>query len=142
MAHYITQKNQFFTCSPVLIHRHVHSTYLLSHYITHESHLEFLVNSIPQRRLIHYIHFYFTRIHPTLWYFICSPCAQPHACPTQQITFPIGESFGVLLNSLNGGGHLYIPTLSHIGTTYPYYGFSLRFVRWRKYHIATMIHIS
>nr|ABR18423.1 unknown [Picea sitchensis] len=56
-------------------------------------------------------------MHPTLWGFTCSPCAQPHARPTQQIAFPIGQSSGVLLNSLNGGGHLYVPTLSQIGTT-------------------------
>jgi hypothetical protein len=57
LAHCIIQKNQFFTCSPVLVHRHIHSTYLLSHCITHESHLEFLVNSVVQRRLIHHLHF-------------------------------------------------------------------------------------
>jgi hypothetical protein len=41
----------------VLVHRHIHSTDLLSHYITQESHLEFLVNSSTQRRLIHHLHF-------------------------------------------------------------------------------------
>jgi hypothetical protein len=56
LAHCITQKNQFFTRSPVLVHRHVHSTDLLSHCITQESHLEFLVNSAAQRRLIHHLH--------------------------------------------------------------------------------------
>jgi hypothetical protein len=57
LAHCITQKNHFFTRSPVLVHRHVHSTDLLSHCITQESHLEFLVNSSAQRRLIHHLHF-------------------------------------------------------------------------------------
>jgi hypothetical protein len=57
LAHCITQKNHFFTRSPVLVHRHVHSTDLLSHCITHESHLEFLINSSAQRRLIHHLHF-------------------------------------------------------------------------------------
>jgi hypothetical protein len=64
LAHCITQKNHFFTSaqplgsrSPVLVHRHVHSTDLLSHCITQESHLEFLVNSSAQRRLIHHLHF-------------------------------------------------------------------------------------
>jgi hypothetical protein len=53
-----------------------------------------------------------------------------------------GESSGVLLNSHNGGGHLYVPALSQIGTTHPSQGLSLRFVSWRKSHIAAMIHIS
>jgi hypothetical protein len=57
LAHCITQKNQIFTCSHVLVHRHVHSTDLLSHYLTQENHLEFLVNSAAQRRLIHHLHF-------------------------------------------------------------------------------------
>jgi hypothetical protein len=56
LAHYITQTNHFFTRPPVLVHRHVHSTDLLSHCITQESHLE-LVNSFSQRRLIHHLHF-------------------------------------------------------------------------------------
>jgi hypothetical protein len=56
--------------------------------------------------------------------------------------FPTGESSGVLLNSLNGGGHLYVPTLSQIGTMYPFYGLSLRFVSWRKSHIAAMVNTS
>jgi hypothetical protein len=58
MVHCITQRNHFFTRSLVLVHRHVHSTYLLSHSITQESHLEFLINSYAQRRLIHHLHFY------------------------------------------------------------------------------------
>jgi hypothetical protein len=56
LARCITQKNQFFTRSHVLVHRHVHSTDLLSHCITQESHLEFLANSVAQRMLIHHIH--------------------------------------------------------------------------------------
>jgi hypothetical protein len=94
LAHCITQKNHFFTSaqplgsrSLVLVHRHVHSTDLLSHCITHESHLEFFVNSSAQRRLIHHIHFCSHDDHPTLWDFTCSPCAQPHARPTLQIAF-------------------------------------------------------
>jgi hypothetical protein len=64
LAHYITQKHHFFTsaqplgsCSPMLLHRHVYSTDLLSHYITQEIYLEFIVNSSAQRRLIHHLHF-------------------------------------------------------------------------------------
>jgi hypothetical protein len=57
LAHCITQKNQIFTCSPVLVHRHIHSTDLLSLCLTQENHLEFLVNSAAQRRLIHHLHF-------------------------------------------------------------------------------------
>jgi hypothetical protein len=56
LAHCITQKNQIFTRSPMLVHRHVHSTNLLSHCLTQESHLEFLINSVAQRRLIHHFH--------------------------------------------------------------------------------------
>jgi hypothetical protein len=56
LAHCITLKNQLFTHSPVLVHKHVHSTDLLSHCITQESRLEFLVNSAAQRRLIHHLH--------------------------------------------------------------------------------------
>jgi hypothetical protein len=63
LAHCITQKNHFFTSaqpigsrSPVLVHMHVHSTDLLSHYITQESHMEFLINSSTQRRVIHHLH--------------------------------------------------------------------------------------
>jgi hypothetical protein len=63
LAHCITQKNHFFTSaqplgfrSPVLVHRHVHSTDLISHCITQEIHLEFLINSSSQRRLIHHLH--------------------------------------------------------------------------------------
>jgi hypothetical protein len=41
----------------MLVHRHVHSTDLLSHCLTQENHLEFLVNSSAQRRLIHHLHF-------------------------------------------------------------------------------------
>jgi hypothetical protein len=57
LAHCITQKNHFFTRSLVLVHMHVYSTDLLSHCLTQESHLEFLVNSVAQRRLIHHLHF-------------------------------------------------------------------------------------
>jgi hypothetical protein len=58
LAHCITQKNQIFTRSHVLVHRHVHSTDLLSHCLTRENHLEFLINSATQRMLIHHLHFY------------------------------------------------------------------------------------
>jgi hypothetical protein len=58
LAHYITQKNQIFTRSPMLIHRHVHSTDLLFHCLTQENHLEFLVNFVAKRRLIHHLHFF------------------------------------------------------------------------------------
>jgi hypothetical protein len=57
LAHCITQKNQIFTRSSVLVHRHVHSIDLLFHCITQEIHLEFLVNSVAQRRLTHHLHF-------------------------------------------------------------------------------------
>jgi hypothetical protein len=56
LAHFITQRNHFLTHSPMLVHMHIHSTDLLSHCITQESHLEFLVNSYTQRRLIQHLH--------------------------------------------------------------------------------------
>jgi hypothetical protein len=100
LAHCITQKNHFFTStqplgshSPMLVHRHVHSTDLLSYCITEESHLEFLVNSSAQRRLIHHLHFCshenFTR----------SPCAQPQARPTLQISFLTALHRGIIGSS-------------------------------------------
>jgi hypothetical protein len=52
LVHCITQKNHIFTRSHVL----VHSTNILSHCLTQENHLEFLVNSVSQRRLIHHLH--------------------------------------------------------------------------------------
>jgi hypothetical protein len=63
LAHCIAQNNHFFTSarplgshSPVLVHRHIHSTYLIFHCITWESHLEFRVNSSAHRRLIHHLY--------------------------------------------------------------------------------------
>jgi hypothetical protein len=40
-----------------------------------------------QRRLIHHLHLCLMTMHPTLWEFTCSPCAQPQARPTLQISF-------------------------------------------------------
>jgi hypothetical protein len=40
----------------MFVHRHVHSTDLISHCLTQENHLEFLINYIAQRRLIHNLH--------------------------------------------------------------------------------------
>jgi hypothetical protein len=94
LAHCITQKNHFFTSaqplgsrSPVLVHMHVHSTNLISHCITHESHLEFLINSSTQKRLIHHLYFYSHEYAPNTLGFHTFTCAQPHARPTLQITF-------------------------------------------------------
>jgi hypothetical protein len=52
--HYIEEPA--FTCSHVLVHRHIHSTDLLSHCITQESQMDFLIKSAAQRRLIHLLH--------------------------------------------------------------------------------------
>ena len=152
LAHCITQKNQFFTNaqplgsrSPVLVHRHVHSTDLFSHCITHDNHLEFIISTLcseevntsssslshddapismgihtftlcsststptqyiffptalhmrviwssssqisAHRRLIHHLHRCLMTMHPALWEFTRSPCAQPQARPTLQISF-------------------------------------------------------
>jgi hypothetical protein len=58
LAHCFTHENQIFTRSPMIVHMHIHSTDLLSQCLTQNIHLEFLVNSAAQRRLIHHIHFY------------------------------------------------------------------------------------
>jgi hypothetical protein len=58
LAHCITQKNQILTCSPVLVQRHVNSTDLPSHCLTQENHLDFLINSASQRRIIHHLHLF------------------------------------------------------------------------------------
>jgi hypothetical protein len=129
----------------VLIHRHIHSTDLLSHCITQESHLEFLINSSAQRRLIHHLHLCSHDDAPNTLGFhtftLCSATGTSNSADRLSHCVT-GESSGVLLNSLNGGGHLYVPALSQIGTTHPSQGLSLRFVSWRKSHIAAMIHIS
>jgi hypothetical protein len=133
LAHCITQKNHFFTSawplgsrSPVLVHRHVHSTDLLSHCITQESHLEFLVNSSAQRRLIHHLHFCSHDDAPNTLGFhtftLCSATGMSNSADHLSHCYT-GESSGVLLNSLYGGGHLYVPALSQIGTTHPSQGF-------------------
>jgi hypothetical protein len=94
LAHCITQKNHFFTSaqplgsrSPVLIHRHVHSTDLLSHCITQESHLEFLINSSAHRRLIHHLHFCSHDDAPNTLGFHTFTLCSATARPTQQISF-------------------------------------------------------
>jgi hypothetical protein len=40
-----------------------------------------------QRRLIHHLHLCLMTMHPALWEFTLSPCAQPQARQTQQISF-------------------------------------------------------
>jgi hypothetical protein len=40
-----------------------------------------------QRRLIHHLYLCLMTMHPTLWEFTRSPCAQPQTHPTQQISF-------------------------------------------------------
>jgi hypothetical protein len=130
----ITQKNHFFTSaplgsrSPVLVHRHVHSTDLLSHCITQESHLEFLVNSSAQRRLIHHLHFCSHDDAPsTLGFHTFTLCS---ATGTSNSTDRLSQRRIIWSSSQlsNGGGHLYVPALSQIGTTHPSQGLSLRFV--------------
>jgi hypothetical protein len=66
---------------------HVHSKDLLSHCITQESHLEFIISNLfseedntSSSSLSH-------NDAPNSWEFTCSPCAQPQAHPTQQISF-------------------------------------------------------
>jgi hypothetical protein len=130
----------------VLVHRHVHSTDLLSHCITQESHLEFLVKSSSQRRIIHHLHLCSHDDAPNTLGFhtftLCSATGTSNSADHLSHCVYTRESSGVLLNSLYGGGHLYVPTLSQIGTTHPLQGLSLRFVRWRISRIAAMIHIS
>jgi hypothetical protein len=71
----------------MLIHMHVHSTYILSHCITHESHLEFIISTLCSKEANTSSSSLSHNDAPNSWEFTCSPCAQPHARPTQQISF-------------------------------------------------------
>jgi hypothetical protein len=73
--------------SPVLIHRHVHSTDLLSHCITQESHLEFIISTLCSEEANTSSSSLSHDDAPNSWEFTRSPCAQPQARPTQQISF-------------------------------------------------------
>jgi hypothetical protein len=82
-------------------------------------------------------------MHPALWDFTRSPCAQPQVRPTLQITFLNSHCVNLeFFSTLCMEVIFYVPTLSQRGTTHPSQGLSLRFVSWRKSHIAAMIHIS
>jgi hypothetical protein len=96
-THCITQNKQFFTRSPVLIHMHVHSTDLPSHYVTHESHLEFIINSCAQRRLIHHLHLCSHDDAPNTLGFhtftLCSTTSTPNS--THVYNFPLHHIFDI-----------------------------------------------
>jgi hypothetical protein len=149
LAHCITQKNHFFSSahplgsrSPVLVHMHIHSTELPFHCITQESHLEFLINSSAQRRLIHHLHF-------------CSHDNAPNTLGFHTFTLcsatDTSNSVDLLSHCVTQENHLefcstlckeeVISTfqLSQIGTTHPSQGLSLRFVIWRMSHVAAII---
>jgi hypothetical protein len=71
----------------VLIHRHIHSTNLLSHCITQESHLEFIISTLYSEEANTSSSSLSNNDAPSSWEFTRSPCAQPQARPTQQISF-------------------------------------------------------
>jgi hypothetical protein len=75
------------SCSPVLIYMHVHSTDLISHCITHESHLEFIISTLCSEEANTSYSYFSHKYAPNSWEFTCSPCAQPHEHPTQHISF-------------------------------------------------------
>jgi hypothetical protein len=52
-----------------------------------------------QRRLIHHFHLCLMTMHPTLWEFTRSPCAQPQARPTLQISFLIALHMRIIWSS-------------------------------------------
>jgi hypothetical protein len=82
-------------------------------------------------------------MHPTLWDFTRSPCAQPQARPNSTDRFSTGQSCGVLLNSLNGGGHCYVPSFVSGRNHVPFLGAFSQVCKLReRFHIATMIHTS
>jgi hypothetical protein len=84
-------------------------------------------------------------MHPTLWDFTRSPCAQPHARPTMQITFLTALHRRIIQSSSQLSvwrrSSLRSSSVSDRNHT-PSSGISLRFVSWRISHIAAMIHIS
>jgi hypothetical protein len=71
----------------VLIHRHVHSIDLLSHCITQESHLECIISTLCSEEANTSSSSLSHNDAPNSWEFTRSPCAQPQACSTQQISF-------------------------------------------------------
>jgi hypothetical protein len=71
----------------VLIHRHVHSTDLLSHCITQESHLEFIISTLCSEEANTSSLSLSHNDAPSSWEFTRSPCAQPKARPTHRISF-------------------------------------------------------
>jgi hypothetical protein len=93
MAHCITQKNHF---SLVLNHQdHVHlcsSTGTSTQQIFFPTTLHRRViwsfsSTLCSGRLIHHLHLCLMTMHLALWDFTRSPCAQPQARPTLQISF-------------------------------------------------------
>jgi hypothetical protein len=63
------------------------STDLLSHCITQESHLEFIISTLFSEEANTSSSSLSHNDAPNSWEFTCSPCAQPHARPTQHISF-------------------------------------------------------
>jgi hypothetical protein len=89
----VSQENPLTSAQPlgsrshVLVHRHVHSTDLLSHCITQESHLEFIISTLCSEEANTSSSSLSHNDAPSSWEFTRSPCAQPQARPTQQISF-------------------------------------------------------
>ena len=119
------------------------STDLLSHCITQERHLEFLVNSYAQRRLIHHLHFCSHDDAPNTLGFhtftLCSAIGMSNSSDRLSHSIIIWSSS----HSLNGGGHLYVPSSVSSRNHVPFLGdFSQVCKLGERIHISTMIHTS
>jgi hypothetical protein len=83
-------------------------------------------------------------MHPTLWDFTCSPCAQSQARPTLQITFLIVLHRRIIWSSSQLSiwrrSSLHSNSVSNRNHT-PFSGAFSQFVSWRMSHIAAIIHI-
>ena len=150
LAHCITPKNHFFTSAQplgsrphVLIHRHVHSIDLISHCITQEIHMEFVINSSTQRRLIHHLCFCSHDDAPNTLGFhtftLCSATGMSNSSDRLSHWIIIWSSS----HSLNGWGHLYVPSSVSSRNHAPFLGAFSQVCKLReRLHIAAMIHTS
>jgi hypothetical protein len=60
---------------------------LLSHCVTQENHMEFIISTLFSEEAITSSSSMSHNDAPNSWKFTRSPCAQPHECPTQHISF-------------------------------------------------------
>jgi hypothetical protein len=118
------------------------STDLLSHCITQESHLEFIISTLCSKEANTSFHLCLRTMHPAhgiSHVHLCSATGTSNStnllshCVTQE------NHLKYHLNSLQGGGQHNVPVLSQIGTTHPTQGLSLRSVSWRMSHAVVII---